>query len=108
MKLRIASYLTILALASALLGAVSITAARAQEGPPCAKTEALIKSLRENYNEVEVGGGIINERAVMLTFASPEGATWTVLAAGADGMACVVATGEHWFLGALPKAGDPA
>lgn len=90
------------------LGALTYTEGFAQAGPPCAPTEELVAKLKKDYNEVEVGGGLINEHGVIVTYASPEGETWTILAVGTEGVSCIVSSGEHWFVGSLPKAGDPA
>lgn len=78
--------------------------ADAQEQMPCAPTAELIAKLQKDYHEVEVGGGIVSQEHVFVVYASPDGETWTVLAVGTNGTACVVGAGRYWFPGALPEA----
>ena len=50
------------------------------------------------------GGGIVNDKAVMIVFVSPDGATWTLAALGTDGKACLVASGVDWFQRSIPSS----
>jgi hypothetical protein len=59
--------------------------------------------LAEKYHEVEVGGGFINENAVMVVLMSPGGDTWTIAALGTDGQACIVSAGKDWFQRSIPS-----
>ncbi|AMX93720.1 hypothetical protein EN879_00630 [Mesorhizobium sp. M7A.F.Ca.AU.002.02.1.1] len=56
------------------------------------------KALAEKFHEVQIGGGLINEKLLMAVFASAGGATWTTVGVNADGSSCVLAVGTDWFL----------
>jgi hypothetical protein len=56
--------------------------------------------------EVQVGGGIVNDKAVLVIYATPGGETWTVLTLGIDGSACLLMSGKEWF-GGLPPLPVP-
>ncbi|HKY87622.1 MAG TPA: hypothetical protein VJL90_12740, partial [Pseudorhodoplanes sp.] len=55
------------------------------------------------YHETEVGGGFVNQNAVMVILMSPGGETWTLAALGTDGKACMVASGTDWFQRSIPN-----
>lgn len=74
-----------------------VSTAAAQERPPCAPLPLMREFLKEKYNEVEVGGGLVNEKAVVLLFASPAGETWSLVSTGANGISCLLTEGENWF-----------
>ncbi len=82
-------------------------AAHAQEAaPPCGPWETARKLLEEKYHETIVGSGIINDKTVVIVFASPDGETFTLLSVAANGMACSLMTGGGWSFD-IPKVGDP-
>lgn len=65
-----------------------------------------LRASLEKSHEVELSGGLVNERAVVIIFGTPDGSTWTAVAVGVDGKACIIANGQSWFQSALQK-GDP-
>lgn len=74
--------------------------------PQCAPWPAIRQNLSVRFHEVQVGGGLINERVVLAIFASAGGATWTTIAIGIDGTACVMSAGTGWSQTTTPTAGE--
>lgn len=85
------------------VGAV-LTAIPAQAGD-CAAREQVVQRLERDYAERLTGGGLndagLDESgagdAVVEIWASPETGSFTVILTGADGIACILATGTNWF-----------
>lgn len=70
--------------------------AEAQQTVPCMPRERLVETLSEKYGERAAGGGLQSSQRLIEVWASPEKRTFTVFVTRADGLACVVATGQHW------------
>lgn len=95
---------------AASLAALLAGPAMAQEAPTpptfamewCGPIKTLRDNLKSKYNEVEMGGGIVNEQTVFVVFVSPDGATWTMAVMRADGGSCVIGSGENWFQSRIP------
>jgi hypothetical protein len=87
-------------LAVALTLGVATSAAIAQ--PHCGKRTELIRILDQTYHEASTGLGTINELAVIEVFTSQKG-TFTILASQANGISCIIATGQNWEASELPK-----
>jgi hypothetical protein len=79
---------------------ISATAAVAQ--PNCGRRNELIKILDQTYHEASTGLGTINDLAVIEVFTSEKG-TFTILASQANGISCIIATGQNWEASELPK-----
>ena len=62
---------------------------------PCGSHDALAKSLNTKFKEARRVMGVVNAKAVMEIFMSPQG-TWTVLVTDTTGIACVIASGQDW------------
>ena len=91
-------------IASAIAVLVAGLAAPAYaQSPQCGPFKTLQTYLAETHHEVELGGGIVNDKAVMVVFVSPDGATWTLAALGTDGKACLIASGVDWFQRSIPN-----
>ncbi len=71
-----------------------IPAANAQE-TKCGPRAELVKVLTDKYHEVPVGIGMVNDKLIMETFASPAG-TWTMFLTNANRTSCMVADGKDW------------
>lgn len=87
----------------------SVGAAEAQDLRHCAPRDRVIERLMGQYGEAPQALGVTAGGAVMEVFASEETGTWTVSVTLANGMTCLVATGdafEHLPGVGLPK-GDP-
>jgi hypothetical protein len=90
----------------AILGSLSvISSAQAQVGgqPPCMPFQQFAEQLQSTYKEVQIGGGIVGGTHVVMLFASPGGATWTILQVDTTGKACGIAAGHEWDHGPLPS-----
>ena len=62
---------------------------------PCGAHDVVAKSLTTKFKEARRVMGVVNSKAVMEVFMSPQG-TWTVLITSTNGTACIIATGEDW------------
>ncbi len=74
-----------------LFGSAGVASAAA----PCGSRDALAKSLNTKFKEARRIMGVVNARAVMEIFMSPQG-TWTMLVTDTTGTACVIASGHDW------------
>ena len=82
---------------AAVLAAVSLfsSAGVASAATSCGNHDAIAKSLTTKFKEARRAMGVVNARAVMEIYMSPQG-TWTVLVTDTTGTACVIATGQDW------------
>lgn len=53
--------------------------------------------LDRTYDEAPVAGGIASNGSVLEVFASPDGASWTIIVTAPDGSSRVMAAGETWL-----------
>ena len=81
----------------AVLAALSLfsCAGVASAATACGNHDALAKSLNTKFKEARRVMGVVNARAVMEIFMSPQG-TWTVLVTDTTGTACIIASGQDW------------
>lgn len=70
--------------------------AAAQTTPPCAPHDALSEQMTDRYGEQLVHSGLTASDRILEIWASPDTGTWTALILNAEGMACIVATGDFW------------
>lgn len=61
----------------------------------CGPRAEIAAALAQKYKEIPAGVGIINDRAVMELFLSPQG-TWTLLLSSTQGFSCIHGAGEGW------------
>ena len=82
---------------TAVLAAVSLFSIGgvASAAMPCGNHDVVAKSLTTKFKEARRVMGIVNAKAVMEIFMSPQG-TWTVLVTNTTGTACIIATGQDW------------
>lgn len=86
---------------------LSVSEAYPQEAQPvCGTLKAVRDNLKRQFKEVEMGGGFINESAAVLLFATPDGASWTLVTITPNGNACILAGGQGWFQADIQK-GQP-
>lgn len=90
----------------AVLIALIPTASFAQQFP-CGWAEDLERKLRDIHHETVIASGAMDEQGSLRVYASPDGKTWTAMIITADGLACLVNTGERWKQGPMPKPGKP-
>lgn len=90
-------------LAAAFLAAFFVSAASAQQQPPCFPTEQVGPMLEEQYGETLQSYGLGHNGQLFLLFGNEETGTWTLFGAVPSGKACILATGENYrepeFLG---------
>lgn len=82
----------------------------AQGSPHCAERDSIVTELASRYGETRHGIGLAADNAVMEVFASAETGTWTITVTLANGMTCLVASGQNYETLAerLPVAGKGA
>ena len=77
------------------LGMVTASFSLASAAAPCGSHDTVAKQLTTKYKEARRIMGVINAKAVMEIFMSPQG-TWTVLVTDTSGTTCIIATGQDW------------
>jgi len=73
----------------------------------CLKTDLLLPLLLKKYNEILIGSGTFDSTRgplVMMLFTSKSG-SWTLVSAGANGIACALIWGENYTVDRLKKSG---
>ncbi|WP_417206671.1 hypothetical protein [Antarctobacter sp.] len=94
--------------AGLLLGAA--TFAEAQDLRHCAPRDKVVTRLAAKYGETRQSMGLGANNAVMELFASPDSGSWTITVTMANGITCLVASGQAFeeLAEALPPKGDDA
>ncbi|MGB3243685.1 MAG: hypothetical protein WBB25_04085 [Sulfitobacter sp.] len=100
------------------LGALTIAAAIvlalttdvAAQGRNCGPRETVVTRLADGYGETRQSMGLGANNAVIEVFASGETGSWTITVTQANGLTCLVASGEGFeqLAEALPPKGDDA
>jgi hypothetical protein len=67
-----------------------------QQPPACADRADVLKHLSDKYGEAPVGIGRSNSGIIVEIFTTADGRTWTAIATRADGVSCMIASGENW------------
>ena len=95
--------------AAALYLAVS-TDAMAQGQRNCGPREMVVGRLAAGYGETRQSMGLGANNAVIEVFASDETGSWTITVTSANGMTCLVASGQSFeeLAEALPAKGNDA
>ena len=63
---------------------------------PCARSDQITSFLKDQFGEEPISLGIGSNGQLFQIFASEATRSWTVVTTTPTGMACVLATGEHW------------
>ncbi|WP_139022513.1 hypothetical protein [Mameliella alba] len=94
--------------AGLVLGAASYVGA--QDLRHCAPRDQVIDRLATKYGETRQSMGLGANNAVMEVFASIESGSWTITVTMANGITCLVASGQSFeeLAEALPPKGDDA
>ena len=71
------------------------SAVQAQSQSQCGPRDQIIKVLNAKFQENQRAIGLINEKAMMEVYISPQG-TWTMVVTNDAGLSCVLAAGEAW------------
>lgn len=99
---------TMLLAAGVLLGAASLV--EAQGARNCAPRDKIVERLADKYGETRQSIGLGHNNAVMEVYASGDTGTWTITVTMANGLTCLVASGQAFetLAEALPEPGDDA
>lgn len=75
----------------------------------CAPRDVVVQRLAEKYGETRQSMGLGSNNAVMEVFASLDSGSWTITVTMANGVTCLVASGQAFeeLAEALPPEGDP-
>lgn len=84
--------------------------AQAQNRSNCAPREQVVQRLADKYGETRQSMGLGANNAVVEVFASLASGSWTITVTMADGVTCLVASGQAFeeLAEALPPKGDDA
>lgn len=99
-------HLGVLTAAAALILAIT-TDAHAQ-GRNCGPRDAVVTRLAEGYGETRQSIGLGSNNAVVEVFASSDTGSWTITVTQANGVTCLVASGQGFerVAEALPPKGE--
>lgn len=103
------TFVLMLWLVAGLLLALWPGPASAQQLQNCAPRDQVVSRLAEKYGESRQSMGLGSNNAVMEVFASLDSGTWTITVTMANGITCLVASGQHFeaLAEALPPRGAP-
>ncbi|MDF1720491.1 MAG: hypothetical protein P1U65_07445 [Minwuia sp.] len=62
----------------------------------CESRSTVLEQLSNRFSEAPVAMGLATNGSVLELLSSGEGSSWTIILTGADGISCVIATGESW------------
>jgi hypothetical protein len=81
----------------AALAAISLVgiAGKAEAASQCGNHDKIVDVLGHKYKETRRVMGVVNAKAVMEIFMSPQG-TWTMVITDTSGISCITAAGEEW------------
>ena len=101
-------HLAVLTAAAALL--LATTTDVAAQGRNCGPRDAVITRLADGYGETRQSMGLGTNNAVIEVFASDQTGSWTITVTQANGLTCLVASGQGFeqLAEALPPKGDDA
>lgn len=70
------------------------TIAASAEHPTCKDRDIMVTDLQTKFGEQQVMAGVSSRGALMEIWLNPISATWTAIAVGPKGLACIAAHGE--------------
>lgn len=70
----------------------------APQGPPCAPSTAVDKTLQEQYGETITGAGVADGSGYAYLTTNPKTGTFTILVRRPDGQSCILIGGKGWAL----------
>jgi hypothetical protein len=82
---------------AAIFAAISLVsiAGIAEAAPQCGDHDKIVDVLGHKFKETRRVMGVVNSKAVMEIFMSPQG-TWTMVITDTRGLSCITASGEEW------------
>ena len=92
--------------AALIFGAAALAPpVQAQSSAPCMVRGDLVDRLSQKYSETMIGGGLQNAQQLLEVWRSEETGSFTVIVTNAEGLSCIVATGQHWQAAVLTPEG---
>ncbi len=76
---------------------LAATAPPALAQAPCSLHDAITHKLTVEFGEQMVGRGLQSASRMYEVWRSPETGSWTIVAVGADGVTCIMASGFAWM-----------
>jgi hypothetical protein len=76
--------------------ATSNIAQAAQPNTQCTDRASALNHLSKKFSEAPVAVGLASNGGVIEVLTDAAGATWSIIITMLDGMACIIAAGEHW------------
>ena len=100
----------LLSCAAGLVMALPMSGAAEAQTRNCAPRDAVVDRLASGYGETRQSMGLGANNQVIEVFASEETGTWTITVTSAQGVTCLVASGQAFepLAEALPAKGDDA
>ncbi len=100
---------TLFALSLGFAGLMLIPQHGFAQGTQCAPRDNLVAHLTEKYGETRQGMGLAGPETMMEIYASVDTGTWTITMTMADGMMCMVSSGQGFerLAEELPAKGEP-
>ena len=92
--------------AALVFGAAAMAPPAMAQSLTCLPRTALVQSLETTHGEHLTGGGLQNALHVVEVWSSTQSGSFTVFVTRADGMACIVATGQNWHNSILQDVPD--
>ena len=98
------------ALTAAAALILAMTTDVAAQGRNCGPRDAVVTRLADGYGETRQSMGLGANNAVIEVFASDETGSWTITVTRANGLTCLVASGQGFeqLAEVLPPEGDDA
>ena len=95
---------------SAALAILCMVPVVAQSAPSCAPRELVVDRLADKFGETRQSIGLGANNAVVEVFASETSGSWTITVTSANGVTCLVASGQAYEAMAevLPAEGNDA
>lgn len=100
MRVRSLAKCLLAAVAAAVSGPVAVFA----QGVPCGPRAGLVEALRAQFGETVRFRGLAADGVMIELLLAPAG-TWSAVVTGADGIGCLVASGEAGTLVSTPVRG---
>jgi len=82
--------------AALVFGAAAMAPPAMAQTLTCLPRDVLVQSLETTHGEHLTGGGLQNAAHVIEVWSSEQTGSFTVFVTRADGLACIVATGQNW------------
>lgn len=73
----------------------------------CGPHASMVAQLKDRFHEDIVSLGLAGNGHVMQMFKTADGGTWTLLSTTPAGVACILASGQHWQT-VIPGPDGPA